>query len=524
MKLKEALKKYNFLKKLDLSDNIVVTLANSLEQIKKGSSEVYMTPLAKCCDPVLTLIDWDVIFEDNTAKMNSTLLDLERSNRSKFGSRSEQVPWAQRVDSLRDSFSNQDESHKPRYKRLIGESRLSPATLEEAVERIKIQSSAGLPFLCSKGRAKPTLLSDLDKYLDRRDPCTLLTRTQEGKKTRNVWGYPFADALHEMKFYYPLLNQQKQKKYRAALVSPDTVSECITELILKARSSNRFIYSVDFSAFDASVKFQYIIAAFEYIKSCFAPMFGQFITEICERFYTIGIVTPLAVFRGKHGVPSGSTFTNEIDSIVQIMIALVNDFIREDECQVQGDDGVYIMLLDHLQEFKDSFTYTGLLLNEGKSFISKDFAVYCQNLFHIDYIKDDLIGGIYPTYRAINRILFQERFVNFKKQGISGKDYYAIRCYSILENCKHHPLFEELVRFILAREEYTLEMSDEGLAAYCVSVGLDQDSPTNPRQQHGSNVRGIKNFESFKLVQKIVNEPGYVRKSKPDHESEQPSS
>lgn len=506
MKLKEALKKFGFLKKLDLTDNILLSAANHLERTLQGHSEVYLTPLAKACDPIEILVDWDEIIEANKHKLNSTLLDMELSNRSKFGPRSIAVPWALRSASLKESFSNQDESHVPLFKDLYGAGNLCPISMEEAMDKCKSTTSAGFPFLTKKGKVKKELLENFDTYIEREDPCALFTRTAESSKTRNVWGYPFADTLYEMMFYCPILWLQRTKYYRAALVSPDRVAECMTELILKARSSSRLMYSVDFTAFDTSVLYQYIEKAFEYFASCFAPMFSSLIRCVGERFYTISIVTPIAVFRGKHGVPSGSTFTNEVDSVVQVGIALTNDFIKEDECQVQGDDGVYIMKPEDVKSFEAAFKYAGLNINLEKSAKSSDYATYCQCLFHIDYLKDGLIGGIYPTYRAINRILFQERFVNFSKSGIKGKDYYGIRCLSILENCKYHPLFEELVKFILIREKFSLEITDDGLTRYCESLNLNYDTAANLNHQYGSNILGIRNFEAYKIARRLIDD------------------
>lgn len=519
MKMKEALKKFNFLKQLNLTDTVLLGAANQLAKIIEGDSEIHMTPLAKAADPISVLVGWDEIYDANKHKMNSTLIDLEFGNRSKFGARSRSLPWSERMASLKSSFNSQDEKHIPKYKSLFGEANLDPATLEEALAKMKLTSNAGFPFLIKKGKIlnvgsnKPDpylFLDNFDMYLERYDPCALFTRTQERWKTRNVWGYPFADTLYEMKYYIPILEYQKTKYYRAALISPNEVSKRITEIIKLAINSNRIIYSVDFANFDASVKFQYIIAAFEYFASCFMPMFQPLLKDVAERLYTIAIVTPSAVFRGKHGVPSGATFTNEVDSIVQLIIALTNDFIKETECQIQGDDGIYIMLPENIPQFDKSFVYAGLKIEKQKSIIAKNFAIYCQNLYHMDYIGEDgIIGGVYPTYRAINRILFMERFVDFKKLGIAGQDYFGIRCLSILENCKHHPLFKELVRYILIQEKFSLQISDDGLLKYCEGMNLNIDTADNLKHQYGSDIMGIRNFESYKMAQLIINEPGF---------------
>jgi len=509
MKLKEAKKKYNFLKKLDLTDTVFLAVANRLESTKKGDKEVYRTPLCVKCDPLIFLLEWDQVFKANAHKMNATLLDLEHSSRDKFGARSIAKPWAERADDLNKSFK-QDDNHIPKCYKLRGSGTLGPLSIHEAADKMKRSTSACLPFLIKKGKALSDLMSDFYKYLSRKDPCVLFTRTQENEKTRNVWGYPFADSLNEQMFYVPLLWLQKQKYYRGALISPEVVAERITEMIMTARSTGRWLYSVDFKAFDSSVRYQYIIEAFEYIKSCFYPGYGSLLDYICKRFYTIGIITPVAVFVGNHGIPSGSTFTNEVDSLVQLMIALTCAFISENECQIQGDDGVYMMLWEDVPEFEASFKYAGLVMNDkdakDKAFLSQDFVVYCQNLYHIDYMDDNgQIGGIYPIYRAINRLLFQERFVNFTKAGIKGRDYFGIRALSILENCKYHPLFEELVRFVLSREKFSLEVSDDGLSRYCNTL-IEDYTTNNLKHQYGNDVFGIRKFAAYKMVVKILAE------------------
>jgi len=335
----------------------------------------------------------------------------------------------------------------------------------------------------------------------------IYTRTAEKGKTRNTIGYPFVDTLLESMFYIPYLEYERNLYYRSALIGPDLMAQRITEIIKLAMNSDRIIYSVDFAGFDASILYQYIILAFEDVKSCFAPRFHSFIDYICERMYTIELVTPNRIFRGKHGIPSGSGWTNAIDSKIQIGIALLNSFISELECQVQGDDGVYIMLKDEIDAFVKSFKYAGLKLEISKSKVSNNCAVFCQKLYHVDYTDENgVMNGIYPTYRAINRLLFQERFVNFKSLGLQGKDYYGIRSLTILENCKYHPLFEELVRYVLSKEKFSMDVSQDGLNRYLKLTDEDPTGFSRVNQQYGSSVVGIQDFESYKLIKKILAE------------------
>lgn len=507
MKYKDAIKKFPFLKKLQLSDSVIEKAANHLARLLVGSKEVYLTPLAKKGIPIELYVDFNFIFEANIHKMNSDLLELEYSNKSKFGPRSFAGAWETREDSLKASYKCQDHNHIPLFHHTFGDNTLSPVGINEAVQKAKLCASSGLPFLVKKAKVIDEVVQNFDELIKRKDPGMVYTRTAEKGKTRNTIGYPIADTLLESMFYIPYLLFERNLYHRAALVSPHLIDIRISEIIMSAIATGRIIYSVDFKGFDASVKYQYIICSFEDIKSHFAPNFHSYLDYICERMYTITILTPLKLFFGFHGIPSGSGWTNAIDSKIQEGLAALNDFISLLECQIQGDDGVYIMFRDKIEEFENVFTYAGLKLEKSKSKISHNSAVFCQKLYHIDYADESgFIGGIYPVYRALNRLCFQESYVNFKSLGIQGKDFYGIRTLTILENCKYHPLFEELVRFVLAREKFSMDISEDGLARYCKLLEIDPSGPLRVNQQYGSSVTGIQEFSSYKLIQKILAE------------------
>lgn len=491
---------------MGLDDETNSKIANHLARLLKGSDKIYYTRLARFADPIICKVDWDIMFQEHSDKMNSVLHELEAANRAKFGPRSISVPWSLRIADLKQSYNSQCENFIALFKYTAGPGNLFPISLKRAMDKMKPQSSAGLPSMRKKKVELKTIEANFDELVKRKDPCIVFTRTTEALKTRNVWGYPLADTLFEMLFYAPLLEYQKTMHHRASLVSPDLVAQRITDLILYARHVGKMLYSVDFKAFDANVKKQYIVKAFDYFKSCYAPAFHKYLDYVCERMYSIGILCPSAHYSGVHGVPSGSTFTNEVDSVVQLGIASTCEFIRDDECQVQGDDGVYCMFYEQVPIFQQAFQYAGMLLEKTKSKLSYDYVLFCQNLYHIDYLKDGHIGGIYSTYRALNRLLFQERFVEYKRLGMRGRYYFAIRTLTILENCKYHPLFEEFVRFIVSKEQFHLELSEDSIEAYCNYLARNRNSANSLNHQYGSQVMGIRDFESYKLIQRIYAE------------------
>jgi hypothetical protein len=503
MKLAEALKKFSFILKIKgLTKKIYASVANQLALLLKGDDSKIPTPFAEANDPIELIVDWDIVFEDNVHKMNKPLLDLEKASSRKFGSRSFQAPFSERVSGIKDSFSSQSEGFVPKVKFIPGPGSKMPTSIEEAFTKVKLNSASGFPFMKKKGKCKEALRANFDRVLDRQDPCMLYTRTQEGRKTRNVWGFPFADTVYELCFYTPILAFQRMLKYRSILNGPKELAKNITEIINYAMRTGRIIYAVDFIAFDASVRWQIIVKVYEYYSTIFSNLYYAMIMELCIRFYTIPIVTPTGIFRGKHGIPSGAVMTNETGSMAQIGVASNLPFINLDYVQVQGDDGIYTMFPDEIRAFEDNWKQAHMNMHPDKPVKAMNYTVFCSHLHHDDYRFEGICEGIYPTYRALNRLCFQERFVNFKKLGIRGKDYYGIRAITILENCKFHPLFEELVRFVYSKEKYKLDVSTDGLAAYCEA--LDASSADYLNHKFGVDVSGIRLFDTYQIVQKIL--------------------
>lgn len=486
---------------LDVSETVKSKLIQNLRGTVEGSDNVVVTPLGKNNDPNSLLSGWDKVFQDNISRMNSALLETEESNRGKYGPRSIQKPWKERKESLEAYFH--DQGGRPVSSNVELGNKLRPLSVEKASLLLKNSTNSGLPWYTRKSDIKQELVSNFEYYLDRQDPCVLFTRTQEQGKTRNVWGYPSADTLNEMRYYSPLLDYQKKLSWRAALNNPNSVDRGITNLINNAMISGKKLVSIDFSAYDASVGKELQRAAFEYVASLFQKNCAEDLDYIAHRFNTIGIITPDGIWDGSHGVPSGSTFTNEVDSLAQFSVITNLGTVDESTMQIQGDDGAYAVWADSIEDTFKGFEHYGLNINEEKSLISDDHVLYLQKLYHSDYrLENGLIGGIYSTYRALSRLVYQERWTNFVDEGISGEDYYSLRAISILENCKYHPLFEELVKYVVEIDDKNLRFTENGLRSY---IRMQQKDGTvgNITNQYGDE-GSIKSFESYKLISKMV--------------------
>jgi hypothetical protein len=489
----------NELNRINASHDAEFRLSRLLERMHSGSDAVYVSPITKGISPEDILSGWDKIYNANSSQLNDILLELEESNRSKYGPRSIALPWLEREQESASSFSIDTgkliETATPVY------GRLRPISLASAATYIKKQTNAGLPSMETKRLVLDDTLLRFEELNKLDIPSVPFTRTQENFKTRLVWGYPLVTILDEMRYYRPILEYQSKVPWRAALRKASDIDLAITQLINHAQVNGLSLLSIDFSSFDNSVKRKLQTYAFnDYFPSLFQSKYRPEIVSQGRRFNEIGLITPSGLWKGQHGIPSGSAYTNEVGSVVQYGISnTYKDKLLYS--QVQGDDGAYAT--SDPDGLKDHFRSYGLEVNDKKSYISDDFIVYLQNLYHRDYIKDGLISGIYPTYRALLRIVYQERFNDFSEDSITGKDYYSIRTLSILENCKHHPLFKQLVQYVSSLDKYNLEVSDQGISAYVKMREKQDGKDVRFTEYRLGDSYGIKSFESYKIAREI---------------------
>lgn len=487
---------------LDLKPEVDSQLSRMMSNVVQGNDNIIEGPLAKVPKIQELFLEWFEAMQLKEA-LNETLLDTERANQDKFGPRSIALPWLDRIPGVKKYFEVDTTLLPDITLPQAPEGRLRPLTLKTASEYIKRTTNSGLPYLQKKGVVLKEALANFEQLLSRQDPCVLFTRTQEGKKTRPVWGFPFADTLFEMMFYRPLLEFQKKSGYRAAVVGPEAVDTAVSRLMKFASENGLKLLSIDFSAYDTSIRPELSKMCFEYIKRLYQASHHKDIDYIYDRFVSIGLCTPDGIYTGMHGVPSGSTFTNEIDSLVQYIIAMNYPHEKLEMFQIQGDDGLYAT--KDPEKLMDWFIQFGLQPNKEKSLISDDVAQYLQLTYAPEYEVSGEFKGIYSVSRAFNRMCYLERFTDFTRDDIDGKSYFAIRSISILENCKYHPWFEEFVRFIIKHDKYDLQVSDQSITNYIKLRDREDGRDVNFNiYQYGDYARGLKSFESYKLVRQLT--------------------
>ena len=458
-------------------------MSRNNDRLAKGSDQILISPSFEDTSDA----EIESKLEEILAKAGLTeeLRKIEDSNLAKFGPRSIAQPWVDRKENLYAYFKH--EGIDPTLTAKPG--RLRPVSWDRATKQLVATSNSGLPFMVRKGNLKTKSseeVMDVGYF-----PCVLFTRTQEQGKTRDIWGYPVRDTLRELEVYIPWLEVEKALPWRTALLGPDYVDTAISRLLLN-KSADLRVVCVDFSQFDATISPRNAMNAFEYIASHFQDPAA--INPILEAFTTIGIWTPDGEISGPHGVPSGSTFTNAVDSVVQFQLAGVDPA----RCQIQGDDGVYLVTQSEHDSLVERFRSGGLSFNEDKSNVFEtQEAVYLQRYYHPDFRRHDgELGGVYSAYRAFMRLKYLERWTDLDAYGITGRDYFSIRAVMILENCKYHPAFRDLVRLARDIDREGLMFDRNALRPYSRTVEA-RVRATSPALDISG---GIESFEVMKIL------------------------
>ena len=187
------------------------------------------------------------------------------------------------------------------------------------------------------------------------EPCLAMARTQKNNKTRLVWCYPLSMNLIESIFAKPFI--ERFKTFRSPMHFG--VAQRVTSSNMRKLSYDfKYAYSLDYSQFDASISREMVFEAFRIIQTWFDPNEGRepwpweiddnYLWKIIVNYFvTSPIVMPDGnlYYGRRNGVPSGSYFTQIIDSIVNVMlVGMINSRfrlgIKLGDFMVLGDDCV----------------------------------------------------------------------------------------------------------------------------------------------------------------------------------------
>lgn len=314
---------------------------------------------------------------------------------------------------------------------------IEPLKLDEGLlSAIKQSKSSGAPSFTSKGEAFPVDLERAKRIQEGKrafDPCVGYHRVQhgeEGPKVRLVWGYPLSATLLEAMFARPLISHfiSEDTSHPMAFGRRRFEIAALTQVI----SNSGLKVGLDYSGFDSSVHPKLIDHAFNILKSHFVldDVEEQTWQKIVWYFIHTPILMPDGYVYKKHqGVPSGSYFTQMIDSIVNYIsvqymsIRLSGQAIPSGRLYVLGDDSIF-SALEHVpvERYKQLARELGLVVNTTKSEVSNT-----RRFSFLGHVWDRGLVHRDPSEIA-KRLVFPEKF----NGDLSPQEFIATRMFAAI--------------------------------------------------------------------------------------------
>jgi hypothetical protein len=344
---------------------------------------------------------------------------------------------------------------------LLPPSSVRPLSIENGYEAIPHNKSWGLPWVTSDPGIGPWYLRAVSSITspDQVLPSIIYWRGQQagpGKtKQRVVWGACKLGTILEATLMYPLLEALRPQLGFSAWGTPDDVAVAVTKLIRMDMSLGVPLISGDYSGFDSSVPGEVLDLVWDVIEHWLVPEVSPRVRLVREAFKTVPLVVPWEVRRGRTGgVPSGSVFTNFVDSLVNLFAgyyAAVRNGVELVGFEVLGDDSIFVynppLSSDKLC---DTVGELGLKMSTEKQFIHDEAVHYLQRLHKSSYMRNGVMVGVHSPYRSLSGLTGMEIY---RDEADWNEYLVSARAIMQVENCRYHPKFAEFVRFYVGGDE-----------------------------------------------------------------------
>lgn len=508
-----------------------------------GSDVDIRPPFWKGKNRSTVLDDWLAVIEKLGVKEKfPTLYDYEMEMKDKVGPMSIQAPLTARMKDI--------ESY---YTRAIDKNGIMPISQEaidatidffgkvkgmrlrsrqRTVEKMRLNTNAGSPTFTRRRRVVKEILKGAYYTEGGKCYCTYKGRTyelvailgwrgQEGGisiddvKQRVIWMMPFLLNIEELRFYQPFVEAVQKHKLIPAYVSMDEVDKEVT-LLFDTKGADDVVICTDFTKFDQSIGPK--------LQSVAKTVISKLLTNNSESSWWLENVFPVKyniplvcsrdiMFTGSHGMGSGSGGTNADECIehksLQFQACLDAHTTLNPHSMAYGDDGVLSAPGLSVDQVIETYTRHGMEMNPSKQYVSKHDCVVLRRWHSTNYRVDGIMVGVYSTFRALGRLLAQERFYD---PDVWGPEMVTLRAWSIIENCNHSPYFEEFVNFILAGDRYRLgldipgfmerinQISEEAIDQLPDFLGYTKTLQNGPET---TPVKGIKDWRIYQYLKSL---------------------
>lgn len=449
-------------------------LRSFLHRNVTGNDADYRPPFWKNMSRSEVAAAWKAhLDESDIPSTYPTLYEVELKNMEKIGPMSVMHPLEDVIDGVESYFRVPEGRHysEEALRRTIATfSKMKGIRIrsrENTVREMKLSTNSGAPYFKRKSLVVKDELNRV--FVPEEQVAIKGWRGQlggpkpEDVKQRTVWMYPFLLNIEELRFYQPFIKAAQRTRTLAPYISNEAVEEEVTKLF-DTKHPDDLVVVTDYTAFDEhiNVPMQEFAAK---VYSALSDGIEDWLNTVYPVKYNIPIILSEDIMlSGPHGMGSGSGGTNADETVQNIGMqheaAIDAKSHRNPHSMAIGDDAIVSypgITVDQLVRVYEQF---GQEMNPDKQFASTNETIFLQRYYNTKWRNPEgRMLGIYPTMRALGRLLAQERFYDPKKW---GPKQVTLRAWSILENLNRHPLFEEFIQFVMKGDKYRLGIDIPG--------------------------------------------------------------
>ena len=375
------------------------------------------------------------------------------------------------------------------------------ATVDSMQSRDTLSTNSGFPRYAQRSSVKAQEIQDARSGKAYEYPAIVLFRQYNGK-LRPVWMYPMSMNLLELRFEQvakQLIRTSKASWIRE-YVSPWSGYEDVKRTLTRQWPHAAPIVGGDTTKMDAHMRNAQMRLFYEIIKWAFQKSYWSDLYDAIMQTTCIPLlVSPTTWITGSHGLASGAGFTQISETILTMFMAWKLG------CSGQGigDDFTWNVSLTAAEvvEYLEKF---GLPANEEKQEVGTETLTFLQRMNRQDFFSREephVLGGYYPTIRALNSLLNPEKFHRPKDW---SSDMFCVRCYMILENCVDDPCFVEFLKFVVHGQKDLIPFAKKSARELRMIQQRARLIPgLTPTYTQSKRDKPLSQFTSIKLVREM---------------------
>jgi hypothetical protein len=461
------------------------------------------------------------------------IADWDISKSEKFGPQGGSAPLKERLDTFEEYFNHLASPaiiSDPKWKqaKLTAIQRLrfneagSPAASKAVVDRgmseDKYNTNSGYPLFKKRKspEAREEAIAESSTSIEKKFPCTLGTRAtmgKTGKSARNIFMASMAVNVQGQRYQQPL--QDYLRKLHDDFFLPwEGWDAC--QLNISKRWDDGLKFGADYTKMDQHFNLWHGLEVYDVIKHFFRRTYWSELESTIRYVFSVPIITNLGYVDQDHAMPSGSEWTNFLETLWNYIFTIYLEIKYHLEFSTKmgiGDDQLWILKgkwdakgINWVTNIViKEFELAGLPGNKDKQEVSMDKTGFLQRFMCSDWNGQDgkiRAAGVYSLVRNVTSQVYPERYHNEEDW---DSDMFALRVIMIAENCCNHPEFKWYVQEFIAKSNPNIlewvRKSDAKLTeTQRRAKNIANFLPTYNQEKQNMS---ILNFETVKLLRAL---------------------